>query len=220
MPDPYEFVYPLPTASPFEDYGQYIPLLLAAVDHDLGQETMWAEADWPTAIGYIEDLKAWLVELPNLMSGGIPIGSVQAFAGSEVPAKWLLCDGAAVSRTTYAALFAAIGTIYGAGDGITTFNLPDLRGRTVIGTGQGSGLTNRPLGVSVGAETHTLSVAEMPSHTHTVYGRQRAADGTARASLAAVSDNANANTMPEGGGQPHNNMQPSLALRYLIYAGS
>jgi microcystin-dependent protein len=77
-----------------------------------------------------------------------------------------VCDGSAVSRTTYASLFAAIGTTFGAGDGATTFNLPDLRGRVAIGTGQGAGLTNRALGATGGEEGHVLVTGEMPSHSH------------------------------------------------------
>lgn len=86
-------------------------------------------------------------------------------AGSE-EAGWLLCDGRAVSRSIYATLFAKIGTTYGAGDGGTTFNLPDARGRSLIGTGQGSGLSARTLAQKGGAEVHTLAVGEMPSHSH------------------------------------------------------
>lgn len=78
----------------------------------------------------------------------------------------LLCNGQAVSRTTYAKLFAAIGTTYGVGDGTTTFNVPDLRGCTMIGAGQGSGLTNRVLGGRGGAESVTLDVTMIPSHNH------------------------------------------------------
>jgi microcystin-dependent protein len=78
----------------------------------------------------------------------------------------LVCDGSAISRSTYAALFAVIGTTYGIGNGASTFNIPDMRGRTPVGSGAGAGLTNRSLGASGGAETHTLSVSEMPSHTH------------------------------------------------------
>jgi microcystin-dependent protein len=86
-------------------------------------------------------------------------------AGSE-EAGWLLCDGRPVSRSTYAALFAKIGSTYGGGDGSTTFNLPDAQGRSLIGTGQGSGLTNRVLGAKGGAELHALGVGEMPYHGH------------------------------------------------------
>lgn len=82
----------------------------------------------------------------------------------------VLCDGAAYSRTdpTYAALFAAVGTTYGAGDGSTTFNVPDYRGRTFVAAGQGAGLTNRALGVRFGEEAHSLSVAEIAAHAHGV----------------------------------------------------
>lgn len=96
----------------------------------------------------------------------LPAGTVQMFAGSVTPTGWLLCDGSAVSRTTFAALFAAIGTNYGIGDGSTTFSLPDGRGRTPIGAGQGTGLTNRALGARVGEEAHQLTIAELAAHTH------------------------------------------------------
>jgi microcystin-dependent protein len=107
---------------------------------------------------------------PTDTSTVLPTGSVLAFAGSAAPSGYLLCDGAAVSRTTYAALYAVVGTTYGTGDGSTTFNVPDGRSRTVVGAGQGAGLTNRTRGGGTGAawgeESHTLSEAEMPSHTH------------------------------------------------------
>lgn len=99
-----------------------------------------------------------------------PAGSVMAYAGSSAPAGWLVCDGSAVSRTTYAALFAVVGTTYGAGDGSTTFNLPDLRSRSVVGAGSGGALTARALGESMGAETITLQVGNLPKHQHRVNG--------------------------------------------------
>lgn len=95
-------------------------------------------------------------------------GVVVDYAGSAAPSGWLLCDGSAVSRTgANAALFAAIGTAWGVGDGSTTFNVPDLRGRTAIGVGTGSGLTARALAATGGAETVALSTGEMPTHNHT-----------------------------------------------------
>ena len=89
-------------------------------------------------------------------------------AGSEATQApgWLLCDGREVSRTTYAALFAKVGTAHGVGDGSATFNLPDHRGRTVVGSGAGPGLTARNLGARGGEESHVLSVGELPSHNH------------------------------------------------------
>ena len=85
-------------------------------------------------------------------------GVVQLFAGSSAPSGWLICNGQAVSRTTYAALFAVIGTTYGAGDGSTTFNIPNLVNKTVRGSNS--------LGKTGGADTVTLSTAQMPAHSH------------------------------------------------------
>ena len=87
-------------------------------------------------------------------------GVVQLFAGSSAPSGWLICNGQAVSRTTYAALFAVIGTTYGAGDGSTTFNVPNLVDKTVRGSNS--------LGKTGGADTVTLTTANMPAHTHGV----------------------------------------------------
>jgi microcystin-dependent protein len=98
-------------------------------------------------------------------------GDVKMSAASSPSAGWLLCNGQAVSRTTYAALYAALGgtgSPFGQGDGSSTFNVPDLRSRFPIGAGQGSGLTNRPLGQTGGAET---AVADLAPHTHTYSGQ-------------------------------------------------
>jgi microcystin-dependent protein len=101
-------------------------------------------------------------------------GELQAVAHSKTINGWLACYGQAVSRTTYARLFAMIGTTYGVGDGASTFNLPDLRGRALAGvdnmggsqTSDGTRQLGSTLGTSVGAATHTLAVSEMPAHTH------------------------------------------------------
>lgn len=98
---------------------------------------------------------------------GLPAGAIVEFGAAAVPPGWLACDGAAVSRTVYARLFAAVGTTWGAGNGSTTFNVPDFRGRVPVGVGTGSGLTARTLAASGGAETVQLTEAQMPSHTHT-----------------------------------------------------
>lgn len=85
------------------------------------------------------------------------------FAGTVAPQGCLFCDGSAVSRTTYAALFAVIGTTYGEGDGETTFNVPDLSGRVVIGVSN-----SHALGTTGGSETVTLTADQLPAHTHVV----------------------------------------------------
>lgn len=104
-------------------------------------------------------------------TGNIPAGAVQAFAMQTVPSGWLECDGAAVSRTTYATLFAAIGTTFGAGDGTTTFNLPDLRGYFVRGWDHGRGVdTGRVFGSTQTsqnlAHVHAAGTLLMPNHGH------------------------------------------------------
>jgi len=104
-----------------------------------------------------------------------PTGTIVAYAGASAPAGWLFCHGQAVSRTTYARLFAVIGTTYGAGDGSTTFNLPDLRqrfplGKAVSGTGSTLGATGGAIDHthSVPSHTHSMSHSHSMSHTHTV----------------------------------------------------
>ncbi len=147
---------------------------------------------------------------------------------------WLICQGQAVSRTTYANLFSVIGTNFGVGDNSTTFNLPDPQGRVPIGIG--TGLTARTLGAKGGSETHTLTTAEMPSHNHGVTDSGHAHvspvyDGT-NGSLRAPNSTSMADdyypTIPTytaytgisinntGGGAPHNNMPPFLAIGNLF----
>lgn len=107
-----------------------------------------------------------LLQALRILTGGP--GRVEAFARSTAPAGWLKCGGQAVSRTTYAALFAAIGTTYGVGDGSTTFNLPDLRGEFVRGLDDGRGVdTGRGLGTGQAGQNaaHTHGVNEAP-HAH------------------------------------------------------
>lgn len=115
----------------------------------------------------------------QLDSAAPPVGAVIDFAGSTAPAGWLLCYGQAVSRSSYATLFSAIGTTYGAGDGTTTFNVPDCRGRLAAGkddmggssanrlTNLSGGVNGDLLGAVGGVETHTLTTAQLASHTHT-----------------------------------------------------
>jgi microcystin-dependent protein len=97
----------------------------------------------------------------------MPAGSVQMYAGSTAPSGWLSCDGTAVSRTTFADLFAVLGTTYGSGDGSTTFTLPNMKGRVPVGLDSAQTEFD-VLGETGGAKTHTLSTAEIPSHSHTI----------------------------------------------------
>lgn len=164
-------------------------------------------------------------QLTNMASGS-PTGSVIAFAGASAPSDWLFCFGQNVSRTTYAALFAVLGTTYGVGDGSTTFTLPDLRGRVVAGkddmggtsanrlTAQTGGLNGDILGATGGSETHTLTTAQMPAHTHTSFGPS--GSGSFNSGGSPGSSGTSSNTGSTGGGGAHNNVQPTAILNYII----
>jgi len=145
-----------------------------------------------------------------------PTGTVFDFAGATAPPGYLMCDGAWQLRTTYAALFAVIGTIYGAGDGSTSFALPDCRGRASIGVGTGSGLTNRTLGQWLGAERHQLSWNEMPSHVHSYTQFANGPFNVESGSNHPNHSSVGANTGSAGADQSHNNMQPSIGLNKII----
>lgn len=131
---------------------------------------------------------------------GVPVGCIMDFAGSAAPDGWLLCGGQAISRTTYSDLFTAIGTTYGVGDGTTTFNIPDCRGRTSAGrdfdqggnAGRLTSTTMSPdgttLGATGGAQTVTLTTDQMPSHEHTLSGSTNSA-GTHEHSINAGASN-------------------------------
>lgn len=163
----------------------------------------------------------------SIESYQIPAGSIMAWGGSTAPTNWMLADGTAVSRTTYASLFAAIGITYGSGDGSTTFNLPDLRGRVGVGKNTGTFTT---LGSTGGAETHTLQVSEMPSHTHIqdphTHSRVTAQTGsvTGKVQIGGSAttndyfyvDATTATNQYTGGSGAHNNLQPYIVLNYII----
>lgn len=164
------------------------------------------------------------------------IGEIRIFAGNFAPKGWALCNGQLMAITQNTALFSILGVQYG-GDGKTNFALPNLNGRAPIGQGAGPGLTPRTVGQAVGSETVSLLASEMPAHTHVPMGNTQ---------VGSTNDPANAvwaefgvvgrggvtpvnlfNPTPDtqmaplalntsGGSQPHNNMQPFLAMNYII----
>jgi microcystin-dependent protein len=175
---------------------------------------------------------------------GVPTGVLYPYAGSSAPSGYLLCNGTAISRTTYSALFSIIGTTYGVGDGLTTFNLPNMLGRIPVGIDAGQTEFNAA-GVTGGEKTHILTVTEMPSHTHT----QSPHNHTQAAHTHNIKSNSGSGAtwpgMPPsgptfvgnsgildsqtpfinsttatnnntGGDGAHNNLQPYLALNYII----
>lgn len=178
----------------------------------------------------------------------LPIGAVITFAGTSGydAAVWQLCDGSAISRTTYADLFTALGTTHGAGNGTSTFNVPDLRGRFVVASGSGTGLTSRTLGANGGAETHTLTAAEsgVPAHSHPITDKTHYHAQKVSAGIGDNGEVVRRDYESDGAGTPyqqgvntdssytgitgtnnntaanassaHNNMPPFYALAYLI----
>lgn len=155
------------------------------------------------------------------------LAEVRIVGFNFAPRGWAFCDGQILPINQNQSLYSLLGTTYG-GDGRTSFALPDLRGRTPIHVGSSNG-THHALGQKSGEETHTLSAAEMPQHTHSFEGST--ADGTVAAPVSNVLArspnpfyhetgnlvNMNPGTITNvGGGQAHNNMQPTLVLNYCI----
>lgn len=163
------------------------------------------------------------------------VGEIKMFAGNFAPRNWAFCDGQLLAISQNSALFSLLGTIYG-GDGRTTFGLPDLRGRVPMHMGAGPGLSPHPIGASGGVEAVTLTVNQLPAHTHdqaSLRATGNPADTSDPASnslgladvyssappdvdLAAGSVVADANTGAAGGGQSHANMPPYQAISFII----
>lgn len=153
----------------------------ADITHSLPGKTALVDAD-EMMISNSESTPAWQrakVTVASLRASVTPIGMGGDFWGPVAPAGWLFCYGQAISRTTYAKLFAALGTAHGAGDGTSTFNLPDKRGRASFGkddmggtsadrlTALAGGINGDVLGAVGGEQAHVQTIAQMPSHDHT-----------------------------------------------------
>lgn len=160
------------------------------------------------------------------------IGEIRCVAFNFAPRGWALCNGQILPINQNQALFSLLGTTYG-GDGRVTFALPDLRGRVPIGVGQGSGLSNNIVqGERGGSETATLSIAEMPLHTHATKVSTSVATTNSPGLLGQPADlglnpvnvyvegggnlTVGSSTAPAGGSQSHNNMMPYLGLNWII----
>lgn len=164
------------------------------------------------------------------------LGEIRMFAGPYAPQNWALCDGSSLRISDYSTLYSLIGVAYG-GDGVTTFNLPDLRGRAAIGQGTGQGLTPRTMAEKVGSETVNLAADQIPGHSHplsagTAAGAASPANNFS-GQIGAGSLYYKMSTPPptpppatgvmasaavSGGGQnaPHPNMMPSLGVNFII----
>jgi microcystin-dependent protein len=157
------------------------------------------------------------------------LGQIQAFGFNFAPRGWAKCDGQLLSISSNTALFSLLGTMYG-GDGRTTFGLPDLRGRSMLHSGNGPGLTNITQGQKSGAENHTLTDAQIPTHAHAVKvavntapGDESSPTSTIASSANGFSEDATANSFlggvsssNVGGGQAFNMRNPYLGINVCI----
>jgi len=168
-------------------------------------------------------MKALAEAVETQLLAAVPAGVIFPVGRESAPTGFLLCDGSAVSRTTYARLFSAIGTKFGSGNGSSTFNLPDLRGRVPVGVDGSAGrmATSDAFGNSGGEEKHTLTTSEIPAHTHTEEGwggfsywlnKGLALDGVEKALDGPVSKASGS----AGSGASHNNMPPYQITQYMI----
>jgi microcystin-dependent protein len=157
------------------------------------------------------------------------VGEIRMFAGNFPPNGWMFCDGNTLPISENETLFQLIGTTYG-GDGESTFNLPDLRGRVPIHQGTGSSGTNYQMGEMSGVETVTLTTQQMPQHNHALTATQTAGTqpnpggnilANSQGPQPYLQENPDGQLngqaiQPAGGSQPHENMQPYLGLNYII----
>ncbi|KJD33167.1 hypothetical protein PK35_08940 [Tamlana nanhaiensis] len=157
------------------------------------------------------------------------IGEVRLFAGNFAPRNWAFCNGQALPINGNEALFSILGTIYG-GNGTTNFMLPDLRGRVPVGVGQGAGLSSRAQGQTFGTETASLTVSNLPAHSHTVnastsagtspdptgnvLGHTNSFDNEYSTSANTTMNNSMIGTT--GNSEAFNVTQPSLGMHYII----
>lgn len=183
--------------------------------------TLWSDTNGDKVL-WIKQGASWIPVWGNGQGLGTPTGTIMQYAGATAPSSWLLCQGQAVSRTGYAALFAVTGTAYGAGDGSTTFNVPNLQGRVPVGL-QTSDADFNTLGKTGGAKTHTLTTAQIPAHQHFLDqdgGNVGYAEGSTNVRFSVGFSNTRGSstlvTGHTGGGEAHNNIQPYLVLNYII----
>lgn len=155
-------------------------------------------------------------DIQDTAESAVVAGIISMYGGASAPSGYLLCDGSAVSRSTYSDLYTAIGTTYGTGDGSTTFNVPNLKGKVPVGYNSADASFDA-LGETGGTKTHTLQVSEMPSHSHSVVANTAGAHGSNQLAYGGADAYIEYyNSSYVGGGGAHNNLQPYIVLNYII----
>ena len=163
--------------------------------------------------------------LNNAVNSALPIGSViwhgsstGNFSGITGNSTWVPCDGRSLSKLKYSELYEMIGDSFSGKNDSDTFNIPDLRGRTILGSGDGDGsLSRRGVGEKGGSEQEILTIAQMPSHTHGIqYGRDSSSTSYGSLDHLWTSNSGTTSSYSAGGDQPHNNMMPFLSLHTMI----
>jgi len=201
---------------------------------DNSLQTVKLQDDCVTNAKLGSDVTALITALTNVK---VPTGTILPFAGSTAPSNAIICDGSAVLRSTYSALFTVIGTTYGVGDGSTTFNVPNLKGKIPIGYNSSESEFNS-LGKTGGEKTHTLTNSEMPSHNHpqTAHNHNLVYSGGGNIGLnngsngygllswdttgdgSLITNNATPSIGSVGSSLSHNNIQPYITVNYIIIA--
>lgn len=156
-------------------------------------------------------------KIENGIYSAVPIGVIMDYGGSSAPNGWLICDGSAVSRTTYSDLFSVIGESFGAGDGSTTFNLPQFQGNVSIGLDPNDEDFDT-IGNTFGSKTVTLNINQIPPHKFDIITAQTGGgDAPAGYNYSQNGGVYNSNFVKQlGGGQAHNNVQPSVVVNKII----
>jgi microcystin-dependent protein len=147
----------------------------------------------------------------------VPTGTVVPYCGTTSPIGWFICDGSSYDKVTYRDLFLVIGTAFG--ESGSNFTVPDMRGRTIVGSIIGrDGFVNKLVGNTGGSETHTLDISEIPEHTHSVptNGGSHESQNSALLGTTSVTTSGGGYTGSTGGGLPHSIMQPYITLNYII----
>jgi microcystin-dependent protein len=212
-----------------------LPIAVFCLVSALWSESQCMDAPINDRLRLLEDKISQLtLRLKEVDSTVPPIGAIMEYSGIKTPSNnWLECNGQEVSRMNYPELLKEIGVTYGLGDGLDTFNIPDRRGYVAVGIGTdpvtsavdaGGRVTSATapkiaLGQVFGEERHKLTIAEMPAHSHRVdMLNGTAADGGPNVPAVIRPAAATNQTYPSGNDNPHNNMQPSIFMKFYIRA--